>query len=199
MASTFKVMLMVAYLRQDGVEDRALTNYEKDADQADDPPLGQHQRDDDPRHARSRPDRVAGRHGARMKHFKWNDIWGYCKTSARDQAFFMRNLQALRPEPALGLRQAPARAHRRRRSAGGSARSNLPPGWDLYFKGGWGIRHGAVDHQVVLLRNKRRRVGLAVLTEGNPVARVRQRRPSRAFSQRLLRGLPQLAPVVRAR
>jgi hypothetical protein len=44
----------------------------------------------------------------------------------------------------------------------------LPPGWDLYFKGGWGSGSGAVDHQVVQLRNGHRRIGLAVLTEGNP-------------------------------
>ena len=27
-----------------------------------------------------------------------------------------------------------------------------PPGWALYFKGGWGSGSGAVDHQVALLR-----------------------------------------------
>ena len=48
-------------------------------------------------------------------------------------------------------RAAPARLDRAARSAGGS-RSVRPPGWALYFKGGWGSGSGAVDHQVALLR-----------------------------------------------
>ena len=96
MASTFKVMLMVAYLRQDSVDDRALTNYDKDLIR---PMI---RRSDNTNATRIRDmlgqgpiESLADR--ARMKHFKWNSIWGYCKTSARDQAFFMRNLRRYVP------------------------------------------------------------------------------------------------------
>ena len=39
-----------------------------------------------------------------------------------------------------------------------------PPGWELYFKGGWGSGTGRVDHQVALLRRGDERVAIAVLT-----------------------------------
>ena len=66
---------------------------------------------------------------------------------------------------------------------------DLPSGWKLYFKGGWGSGSGAVDHQVVLLRKNGRRIGLAVLTEGNPSQAYGNETLEGVF-RRLLRRLP---------
>ena len=43
-----------------------------------------------------------------------------------------------------------------------------PPGWALYFKGGWGSGSGAVDHQVALLRRGGRRLAVAIMTTSSP-------------------------------
>jgi beta-lactamase class A len=186
MASTFKVMLMVAYLRQDHVDDRPLTNAEKDLIR---PMI---RRSDNSNATRIRDmlgqgpiETLADR--ARMKHFQWNSIWGYCKTSARDQAFFMRNLRRYVPDRHWDFaRRQLARIVPRQRW--GIGRVNLPAGWDLYFKGGWGIQ-SVVNHQVVQLRNNRRRIGLAVLTEGNPSRSYGSATLEGVF-ERLLRRLP---------
>ena len=55
-----------------------------------------------------------------------------------------------------------------------------PPGWQLYFKGGWGSGRGLVDHQVALLTRGRERVAVAVLTSGSP---------SHAYATKTLRGV----------
>jgi beta-lactamase class A len=166
MASTFKVMLMVAYLRQPDVEDRELTSYEKGLIK---PMI---RRSDNNAATTIRDmlgrvpiERLAEKAG--MKHYVWNDIWGYCQTSARDQAFFLRKLHRLVPNQHwhFARRQLERIVPEQRWGIG---QVGLPSGWHLYFKGGWGSGSGAVDHQVVLLRNKHRRVGLAVLTESNP-------------------------------
>ena len=164
MASTFKVMLMVAYLRR--IEDRALTASEKRLLK---PMI---RRSDNDSATRIRDilgqgpiEALADR--ARMKHFRWNSIWGYCRTSARDQAFFMRNLRRYVPKRhwAFAKRQLANIIGWQR---WGVAKVNLPRGWDLYFKGGWGSGSGAVDHQIAQLRNGHRRIGIGVLTESNP-------------------------------
>ena len=166
MASTFKVMLMVAYLRQPDVSERELTSYEKGL-------IKPMIRRSDNNAAttirdmlgRAPIERLADKAG--MKHFAWHDIWGYCRTSARDQALFMRRLNRLVPDRHwhFARRQLERIVPNQRWGIG---RVDLPSGWHLYFKGGWGSGSGAVDHQVVLLRLKHRRIGLAVLTEGNP-------------------------------
>jgi Beta-lactamase enzyme family len=187
MASTFKVMLMVAYLRRPSVEDRELTSSEKGLIK----PMIRRSDNDAATTIRDilgrEPiERLAAK--ARMKHFVWNDIWGYCKTSARDQAFFMRTLRRYVPERHwhFARRQLERIIPRQRWGVG---QVNLPSGWHLHFKGGWGSGSGAVDHQVVLLRNKRRRVGLAVLTESNPSHSYAQGTLEGVF-RRLLRRLP---------
>ena len=42
-------------------------------------------------------------------------------------------------------------------------------GWNLYFKGGWrSTSRGALVHQIAVLHSGRRKISLAVLTDGNP-------------------------------
>jgi hypothetical protein len=187
MASTFKVMLMVAYLRQDSVEDRPLNSYDKSLLK---PMI---RRSDNESATRIRDmlgrgpiEQLADR--ARMKHFQWNAIWGYCKTSARDQAFFLRNLRRHIPNRHWGFAKRQL-AHIVSWQRWGIGRVALPSGWKLYFKGGWGSGSGAVDHQVVLLRKDGRRIGLAVLTEGNPSQAYGNETLEGVFS-RLLHRLP---------
>lgn len=163
MASTIKVMLMVAYLRR--ASDRSLTDYDKSL-------LAPMIRRSDNETA-SEIDSMLGRapleelaDDANMNSFQWNDIWGASKSTPRDQALFMRTLRHYVPDrhwdyarnlltsitssQRWGIGQVPVR------------------GWHLHFKGGWGSRSGLVNHQIVLLSKDGRRIGLAVMTEHSP-------------------------------
>ena len=64
-----------------------------------------------------------------------------------------------------------------------------PKGWDLAFKGGWGLRGYHVEHQMALLRHGRRSIGVSVLTQGNP-SRPYGRQTLEGVYQRLLKDLP---------
>ena len=186
MASTFKVMLMVAYLRQDSVEDRPLNSYDKSLMR----PMIRRSANQPATTIRDMLGRgpiEALARRARMKHFQWNDIWGYCKTSARDQAFFMRNLRRYIPEKHWDFARRQL-AHVIPAQQWGVGQAD-PDGWKLFFKGGWGAGTGAVDHQVAMLRRHKRRIGVAVLTEGNPTHEYGNETLEGVF-RRLLRGLP---------
>ncbi len=185
-ASTFKVMLMTAYLRQRGVRDRDLTGADKDLItpmiRASDNETATRIRD-----MLGRPpiERLASR--ARMRDFRWDPIWGNCTTSARDQADFLRDLSKYVPARHWPFaRRQLRRIVERQRWGIGEVR---PDGWDLLFKGGWGSNTGLVDHQVAQLRLDERRVGLAILTEGNP-DHAYGKQTLKGVAQRLLRGLP---------
>lgn len=164
MASTYKVMLMVAYLRR--ARDRFLSDYDRSLLG----PMIRRSSDD----AADRVDAMLGRGpleslaaDAGMKRFVWVDRpWGMSKTTARDQALFMRTLKqhvpdrhwdyarrllsTITPSQRWGVGRVPLR------------------GWKLHFKGGWGAGTGWADHQVVLLKKDGRRIGLAVMTENSP-------------------------------
>ncbi len=164
MASTFKVMLLVAYLRR--AADRSLTSSERALLE---PMI---RRSDDA--AASRIDDMLGRgpleelaDDADMKGFVWHDRpWGLSQTTARDQALFMRTLR----------HHVPARhwdyARKLLTSVTSSQRWGIGKvplhGWHLHFKGGWGSGTGWVNHQVVLLSKDGYRIGLAVTTEESP-------------------------------
>jgi hypothetical protein len=62
-----------------------------------------------------------------------------------------------------------------------------PPGWKLYFKGGW-TEETWIDHQVALLTHRRRAVAVAILTQysGN---HAYGRETLRGIAARLLKGL----------
>ncbi len=164
MASTYKVMLLVAYLRR--ARDRSLTGQDKALLE----PMIRRSDDD----AASRIDSMLGRgpleelaDDADMKGFVWRDTpWGLSKTTARDQALFMRTLQQYIPDRHWDY------ARHLLTSITASQRwgiGDVPVrGWHLHFKGGWGSGTGAVNHQVVLLSKDGRRIGLAVTTENSP-------------------------------
>ena len=105
-------------------------------------------------------------------------IWGNSRIDAEDQARFF-----------LHIDRTIARRHRRyamsllehitRSQRWGIGRVR-PPGWRLFFKGGWGSGTGRVDHQVALLTKGDRRLSLAILTEADG---------SHAYGKETLRGV----------
>jgi hypothetical protein len=185
MASTVKVMLMAAYLRQGSVRDRALRARDRDL-------LGPMIRRSANAEATRVRDIVGERairrlaRNARMRHFRYSAAWGLCRTSATDQASFMYRFEDFVPDRHVGYaRNLLASIVPSQRWGVARAR---PRGWRLYFKGGWGI--GAnVNHQIALLRRGGMRVALAILTESSP-SQGYGRHTLEGVAKRLLRGLP---------
>ena len=184
MASTFKVMLMVAYLRK--ARERELNSYDRSLLRA------MIRRSDNDAATRIRD--MLGREpieeladDARMRGFQWHSIWGSCRTTARDQAFFLRRLRRYVPNRHwdFARKQLASIVERQRWGVG---RVGLH-GWKLYFKGGWGSGSGAVDHQVALLERGDDRIGLAILTENNP-SHAYGKETLEGVARRLLRNLP---------
>jgi hypothetical protein len=72
-----------------------------------------------------------------------------------------------------------------------------PKGWRLFFKGGWGISDGSlggtVNHQIALLERGGLRIGIAILTEGNPWTSYGES-TLKGVARRILKGLPRVRP-----
>jgi beta-lactamase class A len=177
-ASVLKAMLLVAYLNDPRVRGRPL----RAADHRLIDPMIQHS------------DNVAATSvlafvGARgvyavarragMRRFTLDpSIWGLSRIDAADQArFFLhidRDVVARHRASAMHLLATVVQGQR-----WGIGELRLP-GWQLYFKGGWGAGTGEVEHQVVLLRHGAIRVALAVLITDSP---------SHSYAKRTLRGV----------
>jgi hypothetical protein len=164
-ASVIKAMLMTTYLRQSSVRDRPLHAGDRSL-------LGPMIRWSD-NDAASRVRDVVGNdaivrlaRAAGMKRFRLHPAWGLSLITARDQTRFFMRLERLLPERhrAYAMRLLRTIVPEQR---WGIARA-IPEGWRLYFKGGWGVGTGKVDHQVGLLRRGRHRVAIAVLTANSP-------------------------------
>jgi Beta-lactamase enzyme family len=113
-------------------------------------------------------------------------IWGLSRIDAADQAryflyidsfvaprhrtYAMRLLNTITPAQRWGIARV------------------RPPGWRLYFKGGWGSGTGWVDHQVALLTRGNERVSVAILTYLNG-SHAYGKETLRRLAARLLRGL----------
>jgi hypothetical protein len=114
-----------------------------------------------------------------MTRFATNPVWGLSRITARDQTRLWLRFESYLPRRhrayAMRLLRTIVPAQR-----WGIARVPLPPGWRLYFKGGWGSGSGLVDHQVALLRRGDERVAVAILTTGSP---------SHAYGKQTLRGV----------
>jgi hypothetical protein len=114
------------------------------------------------------------------------DVWGLSRIDADDQArYFLRidSLAAPRHRAyAKWLLNTITPAQR-----WGIARVR-PPGWRLYFKGGWGSGTGWVDHQVALLTRGDERVSVAILTHLDG-SHAYGKETLRGIAARLLRGL----------
>jgi hypothetical protein len=188
-ASVLKAMLLVAYLREPAVRDRPLARDDLDL-------LEPMVRWSDNVAATRVRDivgndalvRLAQRVG--MRAFSPAAVWGLSRIDAGDQTLFFLHIERYVPArhrtTALRLLGSIVPSQR-----WGIARVR-PPGWALYFKGGWGSGSGAVDHQVALLRRGERRVSVAILTTGSP-SHAYGKRTLRGVAARLLRGLDALA------
>ena len=165
MASVFKVMLLVTYLRRPAVRARELRAADRDllapmirwSDNA----TATRVRDLVGSEAVHRLARDAG-----MRDFELHPTWGLSRTSARDQARFLFDLERYVPD------RHEAYARRLLATIVKGQRWGIPkaapPGWDVFFKGGWGSGTGRVTHQVAFLESGSRRVAVAILTEHNP-------------------------------
>jgi hypothetical protein len=184
-ASVVKAMLLVAYLRQGAVRDRPL----RAADRALLDPMIR--RSDNV--AASRVRDIVGNgalvrlaHRVGMRRFTPSASWGSSRITARDQTRFFLHIDGFVPRRhrryAMRLLHTIVPSQR-----WGIARA-VPPGWALWFKGGWGSGTGAVDHQVGLLRQDGDRIAIAVLTVGNP-SQAYGTSTEQGIAARLLRGL----------
>lgn len=191
-ASVVKAMLMVAYLSRTDVRHRPLKRSERDL-------LSRMIRRSQNPPANTLSDivgadglqRLARRAG--MRHFvAVMGVWGRSRITASDQARFFQRIDRLLP------RRHRVHAMVLLRTIVASQRWGIgrvrPPGWRLYFKGGWGSGTGLVDHQVALLQRGGRRISIAILTAGNP-SHGYGKRTLRGIAARLLHGLPREAPV----
>jgi hypothetical protein len=185
-ASVVKAMLLVAYLRHPEVRGRELRKGDLNL-------LGPMVRWSD-NAAASRVSVFVGdaglvalAHRVGMRSFVPGAIWGTSTISAADQTLFFLHLDSFAP------RRHRATALRLLRSIVPEQRWGIaqarPPGWALYFKGGWGSGSGAVDHQVALLRCGGKRLAVAILTMSNP-SHDYAKQTLRGVAKRLLSGLP---------
>jgi len=134
------------------------------------------------------PDRLRGlAYRAGMRRFTpVTGIWGLSQIDAVDQArYFLRIDRLVAPRHrayAMKLLNTITPAQR-----WGIARVR-PPGWRLYFKGGWGSGTGWTDHQVALLTRGHERVSIAILTQSDGT-HAYGAETLRGIAVRLLRGL----------
>ena len=185
-ASVLKAMLLVAYLRQPSVRERPLRKADRDL-------LAPMIRWSD-NVAATRVRDIVGNdglvrlaHKVGMRAFAPAAIWGLSRIDAADQTLFFVHIDRYVPSRhgayALKLLSSIVPSQR-----WGIAQVR-PPGWALYFKGGWGSGSGAVDHQVALLRRGTKRVSVAILTTSSPT-HAYGKQTLRGVAARLLRGLP---------
>jgi hypothetical protein len=184
-ASVVKAMLLVAYLRQRSVRNRAL----RGGDRALLAPMITRSDNAAASAVRNRVgnaglDRLARRVG--MTRFHAAASWGSSAITVRDQTRLFLHVDAYVPRRhrryALRLLHAIVPEQR-----WGIARA-VPTAWTLGFKGGWGAGTGAVEHQAGLLRQGGDRVAIAVLTVGNP-SHAYGTQTEEGVARRLLRGL----------
>jgi beta-lactamase class A len=185
-ASVLKAMLLVSYLNKRSVRGRALHHDERRL-------LSPMIRRSDNAAANVMVGRV-GAGGLRalarragMHNFTpVTGIWGNSRIDAEDQArFFLRIDRLLPPRHRAYAMRLLRRIVPRQRW--GIAQVS-PPGWQLFFKGGWGSGTGRVDHQVALLTRGSERVSVAILSYGDG-SHAYGKATLRGVARRLLRGL----------
>lgn len=161
-ASLLKTLLMATHLRSSAVRDRPLSAADRGLlspmirRSANDPAnalvvrLGEH--------AIARSARALGMGSVRVVH-----PWGMTITTPRAQVALISNLERALPARHRGY------AMQLLRSIAPSQRwgvmdIDLPAGWQIAAKGGWGSGSGAVDHQTALLTRGEERLALAITT-----------------------------------
>jgi hypothetical protein len=200
-ASLVKAMLLVAYLDQPSVRNRALTA----ADRRLLAPMIQVSDNA----AATRVYRIVGATGLRrvaqragMTRFTPRPAWGTSLITAADQSSLFLSIDALMPprHRAYGMSLLGSIVPAQR---WGVARA-VPPGFSLFFKSGWyPDPAGWREHQGALLLSANQRVSLAILTVGSPT-HLYATQTLQGVAARLLRGLgatgtaPATPPAARA-
>jgi Beta-lactamase enzyme family len=188
-ASVFKAMLLAAYLRQGSVRDRELRPEDKRLLE----PMIRRSDNETATRVRDMVGRRAIKRLARfaeMRHFRYHSTWGLSRTSPGDQArFFYRYERAVPERHEAYARRLLSSIVPRQRWGVGQVR---PAGWGLFFKGGWGVGTGRVNHQVAFLERHGRRVSLAIFTEFSP-SHGYGTETLEGVAGRLLRGLPKFS------
>ena len=158
-ASTLKAILLVTHLR--AARNRALTS----KDRAILAPMIR-------RSANDPASLLVSKYGAKrivavaraggMYSFKLNSPWGNSVVTARDLTRFALRMEQLMParHRAYGMHLLSTITRSQR---WGAARE-VPAGWTIYFKSGWGSGTGRVDHQMALLERGTERLTVAILT-----------------------------------
>ncbi len=191
-ASVLKAMLLVAYLDDRRVRGRPLGPADR---RLIDPMI---QRSDNEAATRvlgfvgaGGVDGVA-RH-AGMRNFTLDPtVWGLSRIDAADQARFFLHIdrEVVQRHRAVAMHLLATVIASQRWGIG---RVRLP-GWQVYFKGGWGAGTGEVEHQVVLLRHGSVRVSAAVLITASP-SHAYAKQTLQGLFVRLLRGVGRLIPA----
>lgn len=105
---------------------------------------------------------------AEMTDFSISGYWSSARISAADQARFFFRMEELIPRRFRAYANH-LLSHIVEFESWGIPRVARPRGWRAYFKGGWvGTERGQLVSQVARLENRRTRVAVAVLTDGNP-------------------------------
>jgi len=166
-ASVIKAMLLVSYLRKVNYQDRGLSRYERSYLR----PMIRVSSNSAATWAYYRVgDRSLRRLARRadMNQFWICCSWGYAHFSARDQAKFFSRLQALTPPRFRDYATHLLRSIVPSQSWGIPSIAR-PRGFSVFFKGGWrSTARGQLVHQASLVRYRRTRFSLAILTDGNP-------------------------------
>ncbi len=177
-ASVVKALLMTAYLRRGSVRNRRLYGGDKALLE---PMIT---RSDNA--TASSVYGIVGADGLRrlarratLRDFHPNVVWGLTEISSGDMASFMYRLRRYLPKRhrryALHLLSSIISGQR------WGIPQAKPRGWSVYFKGGWTPSSGGWRiNQVARLTRGKRKLGLAVLSEGNP---------SHAYGTETIRGV----------
>jgi hypothetical protein len=185
-ASVVKAMLLVAYLHRRDVRRRPLRRKER----AMLSPMIRRSDNDAANQVYARVGDGRLRALARRAHMHrftpGGPVWGRSRIDAEDQARFFLRIDRFMPRRhrAYGMWLLAHVVHAQRWGIG----LVRPPGWRLFFKGGWGTGTGVTDHQSALLERGGRRVSLAILSYGSG-SHVYGKRTLRGVARRLLRGL----------
>jgi hypothetical protein len=176
-ASLVKAMLLVAYLNQADVLQRPLAKPERERLAS----MIQRSDNDAATSVRDMVGNVGLRKVARragMLDFAAARSWGSSRITAADQARFFFQLDALVPELHRPFaRQLLATIIPSQRWGIPAA---TPPGWTVFFKGGWRPANSWVVNQAAFLEGPPGRLAIAILSDRNP---------SFAYGTRTIRGV----------
>ena len=166
-ATVVKAMILVAYLRMLHGQHRGLSG----SDRAILHPMIHISDNNAATAAWRRVGRDAGLHRvARLAHmtdFSVHGFWLTARTSAFDQVRYFLEMDGLIPNEFRSYARN-LLSHITSSQSWGIPAVARPRGWRVYFKGGWLPRSHGLVNQVARLEKPRRRISIAVLTEGDP-------------------------------